>query len=418
MVQVELGPAVPILDLIADPPLPPAQADALLARVPTDPPPVDLAHTLRLYIAAGGRTPRQALALHDRLPDAEARDLARFDDRTLTGRHTLLRHWAAQQALPVIGRALAGVDDQFAGVQGLGRRILDRPPGPVDLALAGGHPDYWRATVELALPDPALWLVRALALTANGHLHHARLLTALALRIHPPGTPAHELLVRLAARLDRVHQPAREQIARGVAEHDAGRYDAAIAHYDAVLAADPHHPLARYERALSEAMRQGGPDHAVGWAATRAEIDRHSPLAPDDLRIQQGPEMFRFVRRREFHEALAREPASQQEAYTQLRALADAALELDVDVLAGLLYRHALSVAPDDAATRDTLHRLAYAAHRQGATLPIALEPDAATALAAVDAEVRRAIAEHPAHGMRFTADAPAAPADAAPATP
>jgi tetratricopeptide (TPR) repeat protein len=162
-----------------------------------------------------------------------------------------------------------GVDQKFAGVVRFGEALKALPPeGEPDAeALTSGSPDYWRAVMEMAPEDPSIVFAAARLCVMKGLLARAEawlLLGAIGM-----GKPFQAELAELKAGLRKVEAATGDDVQRGIALHDAGRYGDAKRVYDEVLAGHPQNAWALYEKSF--AMLMADKD---GSAAVREEMYR------------------------------------------------------------------------------------------------------------------------------------------------
>lgn len=205
--------------------------------------------------AAQAGDPQRARAL---LEDALARDPASADVHSDLGNvHALLGdeaqaercYEAALARAPEHAAALANLaalrarrGDRAAALEGYRRALRADPWSERALeGLVGWLPDD-------AVPREDIALVRAIVERYPDHAAAHAALGRLHLRGWFDGAPALEHLERALA-LGR--READTFAAYGVALHESGRFDDALAAYDAALAAAPEHVLARFHRATT-----------------------------------------------------------------------------------------------------------------------------------------------------------------------
>jgi hypothetical protein len=147
--------------------------------------------------------------------------------------------------------------------------------------------------------------------------------------------------------LELFHKEVDAKIRRGVALHDAGKYDEALKLYDSILKDYPNSAWARYERFHTRrtvAQNNGASvaEAHADWPAVHKEILAADPLY-SAMAIAQGEDGMFQLRRRAAINALFKD---RSRTGKDLIEYADIALDLKVYGFAGLLYWNCFVAVP------------------------------------------------------------------------
>lgn len=160
--------------------------------------------------------------------------------------------WKVAQAIVEKMGDTAGGD--FPGLNVWRREFKEA--GEIPLAvdvdkLVTNNTHWWVAYYEVAPGDPALMLLHCELLLAGGEAQRAQQLAAIYLQ--RPGIPQlyREGLRSAIGECAKAQAPAHALTREGIALHDQGDYDGAIAKYDAALKAWPASGWTAYERGFS-----------------------------------------------------------------------------------------------------------------------------------------------------------------------
>lgn len=291
LVQITLRKhADPVFELAGRPALPGAMQKRLRAAFaalpPLRPPVCDVA--LRLQTVEAGAEPmaRGATFKPRLLTPDEAADAA-FAKANLAAKVVALRAWAREQALPLLAHAAANVDAKIAGVRSCGQLVatLDFSAPIVVEKVFYGNPDFWRGALEMRPGNQLIGALPALAFAANGELDKASSMAAVISQFSMEDTLASTVLIRLRRMLDAFRGQVAAEINRGIAFHDRGQFDRAIATYQTLLKSYPGSAWAHYEVFFSTLSKTGPVRKAGGagvesseWDAAAPEIYRRDPL--------------------------------------------------------------------------------------------------------------------------------------------
>lgn len=198
-------------------------------------------------------------------------------------------------------KLLAIDDGTFPGIRAFAKDLEKIQANPERLGIAGDpptfdidtfvtrNPNFWLATYEVAPGDQGWLTLHAGLLLSAGEIARAQEILALArLRADAPA-PIVAVRKSMLGACARALLSGNERLQPGIALHDQGRYQEAIAIYDVILKDWPQFGLASYERGLTLMtirMRRGETNpHSAEVLAAFGESRRHDPL---NYRAYQG----------------------------------------------------------------------------------------------------------------------------------
>ncbi len=347
LVQITLRPEqAPLFELAGRPVLSERLAGEIrrvLAKTPDLRAPVSEV-CLRIQTPGGTRSPLTEVATFvPRLfPPAEA-ELNRFIGADLATQYNGIRDWSRRYALPLLLHRAANVEARFAGVVGTARPIAAlAPDAPIDVAaLTYRRADFWRGVMEMAPGDELVASLPVFLHAAAGDIDQASTLLGILLSFSRGDTLSAHLLQEFAARLGPFRRQLNQEVQRGVAFHDEGKFAEAIAVHEKTLLAYPNSAWARYELFFSTVSRKGldTPKKVKRanklWVQTAPSIYRCNPLFTAQFGGTRGELLDRLV----LHRLSNRPPEDFGE---RLGNFADAALRLEDYGTAALVYWSAL----------------------------------------------------------------------------
>ena len=189
----------------------------------------------------------------------EQRELDAYHKSSIAGQYAALRKWAREQALPLLSSSRS-VDEKFAGVRSIGNMLASLSfDKPLDVEkLTFQNPDYWRGVMEMAPGNHQVIAASVLLFVANGEMDKAAELLRYVQPFSLPGSLASAIYDGLETRLNSLNSNVDWEIKQGIALHDAGKYDEAMAAYKKLLADYPCSAWARYELFFSEVTKKSG----------------------------------------------------------------------------------------------------------------------------------------------------------------
>ncbi|MHB1556378.1 MAG: tetratricopeptide repeat protein [Isosphaeraceae bacterium] len=254
---------------------------------------------------AGPTDPKIRLVPPLETPDE--RRLAAFRAAKTAEKLAMIRRWARNEALPILGATANVADAKFEGVRALGRTIQEFSSPEVtprfDIpSLTDHNPAYWRAMVEMAPGEPMVPMVRIVLQAANGEIDRARRYVNVTSFFDANKSAPSRLLGDFREMMRLFYKDVESRISEGIALNDKGKLDEAMAVYEGVLRDYPGSAWARYEQVqtrMAMARKEGKPveDALADWPAARDAILGADPLY-EMLAQAQGPEeTYRLVLR-------------------------------------------------------------------------------------------------------------------------
>ncbi len=264
-----------------------------------------------------------------------------------------LRAWSRHRALPLLAHHAATADAQYAGVVAMGQKLSRLPAdAPIDVAaFTYRNPAYWRAVMEMAPGDLLIASLPVYLHAAAGEIDRSSTLLGVLHSFGRDNTLARELLNEFAARLGPFRRQLTEQVKRGVALHDAGKFTEAIAAQERVLAGYPDSAWARYERFFSTVSRDGFDTkkklkraNQLWYDSAAPAIFRCNPLYTFQFGSTHGKDVGAMLDRLILHRLANKPPEDHGE---RLGNFADAALRLEDYGTAALVYWSALGTTQE-----------------------------------------------------------------------
>ena len=351
LVQVTLRPdAPPTFEIAGNPPLDATFVTALRARLALLPDHRAPVCAVCVRVQTPGHTDNplaEAAAFTPRLLPPDEAALNRFIAADLATQYRELRIWARTFALPLLAHHAAHVEPQFTGVVNTGRTLAAlAPDAPISVPeLIFRRPDFWRGLMETAPGDPLVAALPAVLHTAAGEIDQASTQLSLVLSFSREGPLGRQILTELAARIGPFRRQLTAEMERGIAQHDQGKFDAAIACFQSVLAAYPNSAWARYEHFFSTITRDGLDSKKKIkranklWDQVAPEIYRCNPLYDSQFGAERGHSVGAMLDRLILHRLANKPPEKFGE---KIGSFADAALRLECYGPAAQLYWSAL----------------------------------------------------------------------------
>lgn len=233
------------------------------------------------------------------LETPDERRIAAFRAAKTAEKLAMIRRWARNEALPILGATASGADAKYEGVRALGKTIQEFSPPEVtprfDVpSLTDHNPAYWRAMVEMVPGEPLVPMVRIALHAANGELDRARRYVSVASFFDANKSASSRLLGDFREMMRLFYKDVESRISEGIAVNDKGKLDEAMAVYEGVLRDYPGSAWARYEQVqtwMAMAQKEGKPvaNALADWPAARDAILGADPLY-EMLTQAQGPE--------------------------------------------------------------------------------------------------------------------------------
>ena len=323
--------------------------------------------SLLLVVCASSRADdKKPLALSEQFAQ-------RLSASTLAEQRQLLHDWAVNVVLPDLGGSASQVDEKFAGVRAMGQLILKADfSRPIDVSgLTYRNPDYWRGIMEMVPGNPLIAAMPAFMHLANGEWDQAlQLFTILGAGAAGENTPATYVRDALG-HLKSCRITLEAEINRGIARHDQGKYDEAIAIYQGILATGIRSAWARYELFFSTAQK-GGPKAMIqsmdgsgpeSWPAAAKEIYAMDPLYTAQFSGKRGKDMAALIDRMTLKSLWTKKDLAPGQ---KLTTYADLALKLEDYPVAAHVYWFSLGVKDTGLTTEERITRFLYCLEKLG----------------------------------------------------
>lgn len=288
----------------------------------------------------------------------------------------------------MIAQIASDADPKFEGVRNLGKALKDvKTEGPIDVAaLTDKNPAYWRAMLEMAPGLPLAPATRVSLHVANGELDAARRIARTFAPFDGRKSGYSVLLGEFNAMSDLFFKDVEARIRKGIALHDAGKLDEALAVYDGVLKDYPQSAWCHYERHQTLQMKAMKNNKALpDWAATRKAILRADALYSSMARATSADELYDLLLRKETEDLFKDKTKTVQD----LLRYADIAVDLGQTGLAAMIYWNLVSsVKPEDYQNRDLIEHVLYCFEKLGVKdMKKNFKGDHAAEFARIDAE-------------------------------
>lgn len=253
----------------------------------------------------------------------------------------LNKTYAVEQVLPVLSAYEIIVDKQFAGVKGLGTTIRQKDFKKTQdvSALTSHNSDYWRANMEMSVGNQLIPATKIAMLVSQGEFDHAMKYVEIIRLFAEPKSAAGAYLKEISRRLKEFNRALQTEINTGIAEHDKGNYERAMAIYKEILDQYPNSAAAKYElyysqNALDLKNKTVTTSDRKLWDESKASIYHSNPLYPMDVRAGNGKEMYLLFRRQATQSLFKDDKTTLKDVYTY----ADIAMDLGVYDFAAQLF--------------------------------------------------------------------------------
>ena len=333
-----------------------------------------------------------------------------FEKADIAGKVTILRRWSREVVLPLLGAYQRRAEAQFAGVVGMGKLL-----GKTDLSkpldidkLIDSNDNYWRGMLEMDRGNALIVATRIFAEIANGNIEEAARFAGLHGRFLSDDVVISNYIKEFLDLHEVLRKQINPKIEAAIAAFDKGDFQAAIEQSEAILAAHPRDPWARYELWFSQqqlAAEEEPPAESQPWHEAAREIysmDSMYPIAASARNDREGFEMASRMALKEI------KPATNDEEFqaNQIKR-ADLALDLGVYNFAAEAYWIILNHFPKKAYNNRKLEDFAfYSIDRAGGKGVIALlEEDRARTARAPERQLQKRFESNPTYG-KFKQDA------------
>ena len=288
-----------------------------------------------------------------------------YENADLKKKYALNKRYAIDEVLPVLSAYETKVEDQFAGVKGFGKLIAKTNfSESQDISnLTNKNSDYWRATLEMSVGNQLIPITKTFMLVSQGEFDHAMKYIEI-VPLFADKSISATYMNELSRRLDMFNEQLNKEIQKGVAEHDKGEYEKAIALYKGILETYPFSALTRYELYYSQNtlnIKNGGVDDRAFWDQSKVQIYKSNPLYNMDVRASNGKEGYLLFRRQSISELFKKKG----EALNDIYAYADIAMDLEVYDFAAQLFWYSYTF---DKEHKNSLYKFLYCIEKLGET--------------------------------------------------
>lgn len=249
---------------------------------------------LRTHVATGPRTAFGDVRMdfrcgHEPRPDPQP-------SGTLAEQVTALRERARTFLVPLVATLAERADPKFPGVRGTGAKVrAEMAGGTLSGAAVFADANFWRASFEMVQGDSTVAAAPVFLDLAAGEIDRACFMASVILPLTRPEGSMQGHLVETLAACGEISKEVEAQLAPGIAKHDRGRYDDALAIYATVLQAHPNSARALHERNLSRSERDGAKN--ATFLAEQPQTLQHDPIHGLLVVYDGVGEVDRFMRR-------------------------------------------------------------------------------------------------------------------------
>ena len=186
--------------------------------------------------------------------DPTKQKLQEYQNADIGTKLKLNKEFAINEVLPVLSAYQNMVDSKFAGVRSFGQLVQKTNFGTAQNIdnLTSKNKNYWRATMEMSVGDQLIPMTKIFALVSQGELDYAKKYTQIIQLFSDPKTITSRYFGELSYRLNLFDEQLKQEIEKGIAEHDNKNYKNAIEIYNGVLKQYPNSAWALYEKYYSE----------------------------------------------------------------------------------------------------------------------------------------------------------------------
>lgn len=291
-----------------------------------------------------------------------------YVNASLKEKYELNKAYAIKEALPILSAYETIVDDQFVGVKSFGKVVestdFNKPQNISTLTSKNNF--YWRASMEMSAGNQLIPVTKIALLLSQGEFDYAlKYIEMIRLFCDPKAVPTI-YLKEMARRLDEFNKQLNEAIDKGIAEHDKGNYEKAIAIYKDILQEYPNSASVQYElyysqNALQLKNQTQSIDDRKDWDLAKVSIYKSNPLYTMDVRAANGKEGYLLFRRQSIQQLFKTKEAKLSDVYTY----ADIAMDLGVYDFAAQLFWLSSSFDKD---SKDALSKYLYCLEKLGVT--------------------------------------------------
>ena len=264
-----------------------------------------------------------------------------YEKADLKKKYELNKAYAINEVLPVLAAYETTVDDKFAGVKNFGKLVAKTNFNETqDIAgMTSKNYDYWRATMEMDGSNQLIPITKIAIMVSQGEFDYAQKYIEMISMFADSKTISATYLKEMRRRLSLFDNQLNGEINKGIAEHDKGNYEKAIAAYNDILKIYPNSAWANYElyysqNALDAKLNKTDLSDRTSWDIAKVKVYENNPLYHLDVRASNGREMYLMFRRQEIGQLFQ----GKEVKVTDIYKYADIAMDLDVKDFAAQLF--------------------------------------------------------------------------------
>jgi hypothetical protein len=296
-------------------------------------------------------------------PDFKSEEVKRNEEyvnASLKAKYELNKLFA-QDVLSIFGAFELNAEAQFEGVVNLGELIVktDFKKDQSVVKFTDENENYWRAMMEMSIGNQLIPATKVFMLASQGEFDYAMKYLEILRFYSDPKSLAAKYLNQLTERITLFEEELTQELKKGIAFHDVGKYKEALAVYNNVLDQYPHSAWTKYEIYFTENERalknkEIELEDASIWLKAKVGVYEKNPLYSVDVRASNKKEGYLMFRRISISE-LFRDKEKRKD---DLFLYADIAMDLEVYDFAATLYWLSLTFDKRDAALDKMLYCL------------------------------------------------------------
>lgn len=291
--------------------------------------------------------------------------MAEFEALSLSRKYAEIQYWMRADILPLLAHFETNVDSAFAGVLSVGNLVKEGEfLQQATETITDDNPNYWRATMEMSKGNQLIPFTKACMFLANGEFDKAKRLLYVIRFFNDDSTIPAKLNGEISDKLNLYFTELGEEIEKGIALHDAQKYDDAIKHYKKLHKDFPNSAWLNYEIYFSESAKSTeGMIDKENWKKAQETIYACDPMYPINAQATSGKEGYLLFRRQEINGLFS----SKEKLRGDFARYADIALDLKNYGFAAQLYWLTLShLKQEDYDNRDLMAHYLYCLDKLG----------------------------------------------------
>ncbi|MBX3101192.1 MAG: hypothetical protein KF690_01650 [Bacteroidetes bacterium] len=240
-----------------------------------------------------------------------------FSNGTVAQKKAALRTRCIQYLAPLLLANASTADAKFQGVQSTGMYYRQHQEDLGNIEKLYADIRIWRGMMEMSPRNYLIMVLFPMSHIIEGNLDAAYLQLKLMQATAGEKNLAKEVINDLCKYIDAIRDPQEEQVEKGIALHDAGKYAESIKVYDQVLIEDPYMSWAWHEMALSRSALQGKTSNTEQiWADVAPKLYKANPMYPYQMTANTGEQAYTTFRRLELKDLFQDSKKLSQDLYT------------------------------------------------------------------------------------------------------